>query len=168
MITAALTLIRAFLTHGCETKITGRLASFEDWDSWVRRAVIFANELKPGMFGDVMDVIQANQSADPDQEALSSLLTSWEEEFGTKAVTVSELLAGASDIYSGSKTKFFQSLEELTNTKRNQLTTKSVGRYLSYRKDRIADGRLLEKGPKSDDRQTWRIKVVGAMNAGGI
>jgi len=168
MITAALTLIRALLTHGCETKITGRLASFEDWDSWVRRAVIFANELKPGMFGDVMDVIQANQSADPDQEALSSLLTSWEEEFGTKALTVSELLAGASDIYSGSKTKFFQSLEELTNTKRNQLTTKSVGRYLSYRKDRIADGRLLEKGPKSDDRQTWRIKVVGAMNVGGI
>jgi hypothetical protein len=169
MITAALTLIRAFLTHGCETKITGRLASFEDWDLWVRRTVIFANELKPGMFGDVMDVIQANQSADPDQEALSSLLVSWEKEFGTKAVTVSDLLAGASVTYgSSAKTKFFESLEELTNIKRHQLTTKSVGRYLGYRKGRIAGGRLLERGPKTGDLQTWRIRVVGAVNAGGI
>ncbi len=168
MITAALTLIRAFLTHGCETNIAGRLASFEDWDSWVRRAVIFANELKPGMFGDVMDVIQANQSVDPDQEALSSLLASWEEEFGTKAVTVSELLAGASVIHAGSKIKFFESLEELTNIKRHQLTPKSVGRYLSNRKGRIANGRLLERGPKTGDLQTWRIKVVGVVNASGI
>ena len=168
MITAALTLIRAFLTHGCETKITGRLASFEDWDSWVRRAVIFANELKPGMFGDVMDVIQANQSADPDQEALSSLLASWEEEFGTKAVSVSELLSGASATYAGSKTKMFEALEELTNIKRYQLTPKSVGRYLSNRKGRIAGGRLLERGPTTGDTKTWRIKVVGAVNAGGI
>jgi hypothetical protein len=130
--------------------------------------VIFANELKPGMFGDVMDVIQANQSADPDQEALSSLLASWEEEFGTKAVTVSELLAGASVTYADSKTKLFEALEELTNIKRYQLTPKSVGRYLSNRKGRIAGGRLLERGPTTGDTKTWRIKVVGAVNAAGM
>ena len=169
MITAALTLIRAMLTHGCETKITGRLASFEGWDSWIRHSVIFANEMKPGMFGDVMDVIQANQSADPDQEALAGLLASWEKEYGTKAVTVSELLTGSSVTYGNSnKTQFFESLEELTNIKRHQLTSKSVGRYLGYRKGRIAGGRLLERGPKTGDLQTWRIKVVGAVNTGGI
>ena len=131
--------------------------------------MIFANEMKPGMFGDVMDVIQANQSADPDQEALSSLLASWEKEFGTKAVTVSELLTGSSVTYGNSdKTQFFESLEELTNIKRHQLTSKSVGRYLGNRKGRIAGGRLLERGPKTGDLQTWRIKVVGAVNTGGI
>ena len=57
MIAAALTLIRAMLTHGCRTTIRGKFASFEDWDAWVRRAVIYANELRPGQFGDVMEAI---------------------------------------------------------------------------------------------------------------
>jgi len=161
MLVAALTLIRAFLTHGCTAKITGRLASFEEWDAWVRRTVIYANELKPGMFGDVMDVIQANQSSDPEQEALSGLLSAWEQSFGTKAISVVELLAHATVIFGDDKgKKLCQALEAFTNTDRHQLTAKSVGRYLGYRNGRISGGRVLEKGPKIDDRQTWRVKVV--------
>jgi hypothetical protein len=161
MLVAALTLIRAFLTHGCTAKITGRLASFEDWDAWVRRTVIYANELKLGMFGDVMDVVQANQSTDPEQEALSSVLSAWAALFGSKAITVAELLAGANDIFvNDDSKKLSDALEALTNTDRRQLTAKSVGRYLGYRNGRISGGRVLEKGPKVDDRQTWRVKVV--------
>jgi hypothetical protein len=161
MLVAALTLIRAFLTHGCTAKITGRLASFEDWDAWVRRTVIYANELKPGMFGDVMAVIQANQSTDPEQEALASVLSAWEESFGTKAISVAELLAGTNDICNSvSSKKLCDALEALTNTDKRQFTAKSVGRYLGYRNGRISGGRLLEKGPNVNDRQTWRVKVV--------
>lgn len=161
MLVAALTLIRAFLTHGCTAKITGRLASFEDWDAWVRRTVIYANELKPGMFGDVMDVIQANQSTDPEQDALSGLLSAWEESFGTKAISVAELLAVATVFMGDDKSKrLCEALEAFTNTDKRQLNAKSVGRFLGYRHGRISGGRLLEKGPKVADRQTWRVKVV--------
>ena len=161
MLVAALTLIRAFLTHGCTAKITGRLASFEDWDAWVRRTVIYANELKPRMFGDVMNVIQANQSADPEQDALSGLLSAWEESFGTEAISVAELLAGATALFGDDKsTKLCEALEAFTNTNKRQLNAKSVGRYLGYRNGRISGGRVLEKGAKVDDRQTWRVKVV--------
>ena len=161
MLVAALTLIRAFLNHGCTAKITGRLASFEDWDAWVRRTVIYANELKPGMFGDVMDVVQANQSTDPEQEAWSSVLSAWEGLFGSKAITVAELLAAATVFMGDDKSKrLSEALEALTNTDKRQLNAKSVGRYLGYRNGRISGGRVLEKGPKVDDRQTWRVKVV--------
>jgi hypothetical protein len=160
MLVAALTLIRAFLTHGCTTKITGRLASFEDWDAWVRRTVIYANELKPGMFGDVMDVIQTNQSTDPEQEALSSFLLCWEEEFGSQSITVSDLLSNSDFNLVSHRKKLIVALEALTNTNRNQLSSKSVGKYLAYRKDRIAGGRCLRKGPKVHDTQTWRVEVV--------
>ena len=161
ILVAALTLIRAFLTHGCTAKITGRLASFEEWDAWVRRTVIYANELKPGMFGDVMDVVQTNQSSDPEQEALSSLLLCWEEEFGSQAITVSELIRDSNLQLVLHRTKLIQALETLTNTNRYQLSAKSVGRFLAYRKDRIAGGRCLRKGPKVHDTQTWRVEVVG-------
>ncbi len=158
MLAAALTLIRAYLTHGCATDITGRLASFEDWDAWVRRAVIYASELKPGMFGDVMDVIQANQSVDPDQEVLSEFLSAWEKMFGTKAISVAELLAGANDICDGKK--LYEALGAFTNSDKQSLSAKSVGKFLGYRRGRIAGGRLLEKGSKVGDIQTWRVKFV--------
>lgn len=161
MLIAALTLIRAFLTHGCKAKIAGSLASFESWDAWVRRAVIYANELKPGMFGDVMDVVQSNQSVDPEQEAWSGVLSAWETMFGTNAITVAQLLAGASDVLGGdSSKKLAAALEALTNTEKRNLTAMSLGKFLGFRNGRISGGRVLEKGGKVDAVQTWRLKVV--------
>jgi hypothetical protein len=161
MLIAALTLIRSYLTHGCMTEIMGRLASFEEWDAWIRRTVIYASELKPGMFGDVMDVVQTNQSVDPEQEALAALLSAWEQSFGIRAISVAELLAEATNYWGGDECKkLCEALEALTNTERRQLTAKSVGKYLGYRHGRIAGGRVLKKGPKIDDRQTWRVEVV--------
>jgi hypothetical protein len=161
MLIAALTLIRSYLTHGCMTEIKGRLASFEEWDAWIRRTVIYASELKPGMFGDVMDVVQTNQSVDPEQEALAGLLSAWEQSFGIRAISVAELLKEATNYWGGDECKkLCEALEALTNADRRQLTAKSVGRFLAYRLGRIAGGRVLRKGPKVDDRQTWRVEVV--------
>jgi hypothetical protein len=149
--------------------VIGRLASFEEWDAWVRRAVILANELKPGMFGDVMDVIKANQSVDPDQETLTAVLASWEENYSTKPIAVSELISGSSDNFvSEHKKKLFESLEAMTNQNRRQFTARSVGRYLGYRQDRIAGGRVLKKGPKVGDLQTWRVVKSANIDAGGM
>lgn len=162
MLAAALTLIRAYITHRCEKPITGRLASFENWDDWVRGAVIYANELKPGMFGDVMDSIDANQAADPDIENLLCLLSSWEKIFGTKAVSTTEILAvvyaGASP--SPEKLNLVNALEVLTNSDRFQISARGLGKFLGYRLGRIAGGRVLEKGPMANDRQTWRVSPV--------
>jgi hypothetical protein len=44
-----------------------------------------------------------------------------------------------------------------------QLNSKSVGRYLGYRKGRVAGGLVLEPGLKISDRQTWRVKRVGGL-----
>ena len=161
MIVAALTLLRAYLTHGCKTEITGSLASFEDWDAWVRRTVIYANELKLGMFGDVMDAVKANQAADPDRDALISVLAAWEGLYGSKAITVADLLLGLKDIgNSDEKEKLFDALESLTNQSKRLMTAKSVGRFLGYRRGRIAGGLVLEVGSKVNGLQTWRVKAA--------
>jgi len=156
-----LTLLRAYLTHGCKTEITGSLASFEDWDAWVRRTVIYANELKLGMFGDVMDAVKANQAADPDRDALISVLAAWEGLYGSKAITVADLLLGLKDIgNSDEKEKLFDALESLTNQSKRLMTAKSVGRFLGYRRGRIAGGLVLEVGSKVNGLQTWRVKAA--------
>ena len=82
MIAASLCLIRCYLTNNGGALGQGKLASFEQWDAWVRQTVLYANTLKPGMFGDVMEIVMANQSQDPEQEALGQLLDAWQSNFG--------------------------------------------------------------------------------------
>lgn len=159
MIAAALTLIRAMLTHGCSTSISGKLASFEDWDAWVRRAVIFANELQPGRFGDVMDSVSANQASDPEQDSVGSLLKAWDQLFGQSATPVTAVLnkikLPASDSV---ESELRDAVEALVGRPISQTSAKTLGKALAYRKDRIVDGRRLVIGPKVGGTKTWQVK----------
>lgn len=162
MISSALILIRAYLTHGCKTKITGKLASFEDWDSWVRRTVIFCNELASGQFGDVMDSIKANQAVDPEQEAHAELLRCLEETMGKQPFTVSEVATKLTTTFphEANAKGLKDAIEGIVGSNPNALQPRSLGKMLGYRKDRIAGGRLIEQAGKSNDKQLWRIRAV--------
>ena len=164
MIAAALTLIRAYLTHGVETKLNGRLASFEEWDECVRHSVSYANELIPGKFGDVMDSIVANQAADPELETLTIFLKAWFDAFSTRAISASELITSASwQPIDPKLIAFKNAIDDLPLSNNQQLSSKSLGKYLGYRKGRVAGGLVLEPGLKISDRQTWRVKRVGGI-----
>lgn len=164
MICAALTLIRAYLTHGVINPLNGRLASFEDWDECVRHAVSYANELMPDMFGDVMDSIVANQAADPELETLTIFLKAWFDAFPARAISASELITSVSGSFNDPKLiQLKKAIEDLPLSNNQQLNSKSVGRYLGYRKGRVAGGLVLEPGLKISDRQTWRVKRVGGL-----
>jgi hypothetical protein len=160
IIVAALTLIRYYLNSGIERPGEGRMASFEAWDDWVRQTVIFiGRELAPGKFGDVMDQIQANQVNDPEQDALGTLLHALQLNFGDSLFT-------AADILNNSKFIFVEAdaASQLSNALdaykvgRIDLNAKSLGRILSYRKDRIVDGLSLEKVKDVKGTSQWRVK----------
>lgn len=164
MIASALTLIRGYLTHGLTAPLSGRLASFEDWDECVRHSVSYANELMPGMFGDVMDSIIANQVADPELETLTIFLKTWFDAFSTRAISVSDLIVSTSGLLSDAKLiALKRAMEDLPFGNQNQLNPKSIGKYLGYRKGRVAGGLFLELGLKVNERQTWRVKRVGGI-----
>ena len=164
LVASALTLVRAMLTHGCRAPGAGRLASFEEWDAWVRQTVIYANELRPGEFGDVMDVVTIAQAADPEQEALLHLLDTWVKVFGAgRVVTTAEVLEratgsfGVGGIYGAGDGALQACLEEFTNGK---LSARTIGKLLKYRVGRICGGlRLEERGIERGVRR-WRVVKV--------
>jgi hypothetical protein len=106
-----------------------------------------------------MDAIKINQATDPEQEALSSFLSSFEAVFGDRPISVPELCKQIDFCSQESKEFALKSaLEELTGQRYRDLNPKTIGKFLGYRKERIADGRKLIKGPKINDRQTWRVE----------
>jgi hypothetical protein len=164
MIASALTLIRAYMTHGISASLNGRLASFEAWDECVRHTVSFANELLPDMFGDVMDSIVANQSADPELETLTIFLKAWFDAYSTRPISTSDLITSVSgNLVDPRLIELKKAIEDLPLSNNQQLNSKSIGRYLGYRKGRVAGGLVLEQGLKVKERQTWRVKRVGSI-----
>ena len=172
MVAASLTLIRGFLTHGCQSPVKGKLASFEEWDLWVRRAVLFANDLRLGMFADVMQVIQTNQAVDPEQETLVALLSAWHAVFGSKPIHASDVIQAATGLSAmiGQPEKALkEALDGLPVRDAKQISTKSLGRYLSNRRDRQVRGFCLRLGLRASDKQTWYVESVQSPStAGGL
>lgn len=167
MVSAALTLIKAQLNR---TDVTGqlgqgRLASFEQWDAWVRQTVLYANLLRPNFFGDVMEVIEANQSADPMQESLSMLLDAWTRNFGSDYKTSSQVLEvinNCNDFGSGGVGDELRHAVEGLLPPRLQirtLTPSRLGQELRKYKDRIVRGsRLVSYHDTAKNMQYWAVK----------
>ena len=98
MLAAACILIRARFTH-MAAAAPGRLASFEAWDDLVRQTVCWANvALRPGAFGDPMDLVREAQAADPEADALFSLLDALRDQFGGAEFTAKGVQTAAKAI----------------------------------------------------------------------
>ena len=160
MIAAALTLIRFYLSSGTTRPGAGRMASFEKWDDWVRQTILYIKQqLMPDSFGDVMDQVQANQASDPEQEALGALLQAWYIVFDEERVTVSEVLQTCQKNTCVDSRALENALKELFNG-RGELSAKSLGRILKYRKDRIVGGFRLEQSGDINGSSLWRIRRI--------
>lgn len=170
MVSSALVLIKAQL-NGLDVTGQlgkGRLASFEQWDAWIRQTVLFCNVLNPGYFGDVMEVIEANQSADPMQEALSMFLDAWVRKFGRDYKTASEIHSaierGANNYFGNDADRnLCHALEGLLPPRLpiKTLTPVRLGQELKKYKDRIVAGsRLVSDYDTAKKIQFWAVENV--------
>ena len=100
LVAAALTLIRARLTHCPEPLGSGVMSSFELWDAWVRQTVLFANTLceqtaEEMAFGDVLESVSQNMAYDPETELLGELLELLHKELGDQWMPTGSVLKAA-------------------------------------------------------------------------
>ena len=167
MIAAALTLIRFYLSSGVARLGAGRMASFEAWDDWVRQTVIYVGrELAPGKFGDVMEQIQLNQAGDPEQESLGTLLNALWLNFEGSTFSAADALTKIKS--SGLGGDPFSAREQLSHAldefkpRGSDLTARSLGRVLAFRKDRIVGGLSLKKTGDAKNTIQWRVRRVDA------
>jgi len=183
MIADALTIIRGWFCaeQGGELPATGRMASFEQWDDLVRQPVAWlaAHQLDnaEAQLGltDPMDAVDAAQSLDPEQEALDSLLTALEGVFGNREFMVKDVGEivkrvqrarrsgfNPSDTHSSRDDDLVDVLEELLGNKCT--STRSIGRTLLNRADRLYNGRRLHKAGTRQRAIVWLVQSTGSTN----
>lgn len=145
LIAAALTLLRGYLASNA-TKPDGRMASFEDWSDLVRNAVCWiAETIGQGKYDDPMKAVTRALENDPEQEVLTDLLRALRENFGDGTFTAKDVLkavGGPYDVIACEKA--LQVKDALLAMNENALRSAAmIGKGMSFRKDRIADGLVL-------------------------
>jgi hypothetical protein len=162
MMVAALTLIRFCLSSSEFKTAPGRVASFEDWDKFVRQTVIHVGQtLAPDRFGDVMHLLKQNQSEDPDRDGLRDLLLALRASFGTRVFTASEVFSACNRASASLESTDAKLNEAVLAVSPNQkLSTSGIGRLLRYRRDRICDGLSLQVGSDNKNGRTWRVAAA--------
>lgn len=156
IVTAAITLIRGYLQTVNHELLGGikedRLASFEDWDTLVRQVVAWVAQSNPN-YVDPKKSIDESVIQDPENELLSELL-------GEIVKVRGEEWFEAKDLYAD--IEFSNTLSdaffEILPTK--QASSKSIGRALSYRRGRIANGRRIIMKQNGKKPAEFRIETV--------
>lgn len=167
MVADALTCIRFYLTSGVAQLGKGRMGSFEAWDTWVRQTVLFVDkELAPGMFGDVMEKVIANQAADPEQESLGQLMQAWNHVYGNTWQLLSDVIGDCHEASSQHLPAINLDKKALAETmndfvaSRKELTAKALGKRLQHCKDRIVGGMRFEQSKVGKEASRWRVCVL--------
>ena len=139
MAIAVIQIISAFFQHRSNSsKAPGRMASFEQWDDVVRQAINWINdEVVPGDFGDVMNIVDNSYQNDPELEMHSELLISLEKAFESSSFK-------AVDILNHFKPELLDAREILEGWCHSKhLNSRSIGRALKFRQGKIVNGRRL-------------------------
>lgn len=142
MVTAACTLMRAYLSSGSD-RAPGRMASFEDWDDVVRQTVVWVGtNVAPGEYGDPMDLVREAQAADPNVDALGALLQVLSDRFGAEWFTSKDVETACAADFS---TRIKEALSDVAGVDVSG-SARRIGKLLSSRKGQIALGLRLTAG----------------------
>lgn len=158
MLAAACILIRARFTHITKPAL-GRLASFEAWDDLVRQTVVWAAVmLRPQEFDDPMDLVREAQAADPEAEALFSLLDALKDKFNSAEFSAKEVMAAMTT--DGIKGAIETAVIDVAGEKAAR-SARSLGKVLKFREGRIVHGlRLTGRQDKNSGARVYRVRVI--------
>lgn len=147
-VTAALTIIRAWIAAGRLRHGKGRTASFEAWDDLVRQAVCWIATWD-NRFADPLTATERAFAHDPETAKLAALLSAWDAVIGTRPVTTAKLIeesrpdefAPADD----ARPALHDALAEIAED-RGTLNRRVLGRWIERNVERRHDGLRLVRG----------------------
>ena len=147
LLTAALTVLRAYIVAGKPKQDIPPYGSYEEWSDLVRSALVWLGEADPCLSR------AALEEADPVLGALHSILPLWHRQLGAKAFTAAEVCSMADG-------DLLAALLEVAASRRDssQADAKRLGRWLMKYKGRVAAGLRIVKGEDAHTKMAlWRV-----------
>ncbi|MBK5941429.1 ATP-binding protein [Halochromatium roseum] len=159
LVSAALTIMRAWITTGRVRHGAGRTASFEVWDDLVRQTVCWVGTWDK-RFADPLTATERAFALDPETAKLSALLSAWDAVIGTKPTTTAALITATEHSEFAPEDDARPALDDAVREiadQRGVINPRILGRWIERHVDRRHDGRRIIRGTVSRGRQQWAL-----------
>ena len=150
-VTAALTVIRAWLVSGASSVSCRPVGSFGDWSKWCREPLIWLGHQDPatGLF--------ERLESDPDRLLLGRVLRGWNALYGASVVMLRNVVPAAMRF--DPDDDFRDALVEASGGN-DTINVRKLGHWLARREGHIVGGLRLVKAPKTGSAQNWCVEEV--------
>lgn len=169
-VNAALTVLRAFHVAGRPQQVSP-LGSFEEWSRWIRDALLWLGEADP------CETMEKARTSDPKLEALTAVISQWEEVIGEDRVSGKNVIDRAierletvdpDNYYARSRSQVFkhpefrEALLAVAGDGGN-ISTKRLGRWLGANQNRLVNGLKLISDGMIDGIARWRLVAASPV-----
>lgn len=154
-VSAALTIVRAWIVAGRPKTTCKSLAGYGDWSDFCRQPLLWLDCADP-----TISVFEA-MSEDPDRETLGRLLTAWQSVFGKTAAMVRDAVKQASIFHDG-----YVDLREVIHDiadERGEINRRKLGWWIRRHAGRIIDGRRFVRASGNRSAEAWQVEIVESV-----
>lgn len=151
-VTAALTIIRAWVVAGSPHTACKPLNGYQHWSDWCRQPLLWLGLADPaaGTFKGIGD--------DPDRMTLSRLLAALHAAFGTTPVMVKEMVRRAHDRGLADE-ELLEVLQDIAGGS-SPINRKRLGQWLKKNSGRAVDGLKITKSLLNRNAVAWQVEPV--------
>lgn len=155
-VSAALTIIRAWVEAGRPKAEAKSLASFGDWSEFCRQPLLWLGCADPAAS------VFESMADDPDRETLGRLLTAWQSVFGNKPTMVREAVKQASLAFDDN-VELKEVLHDIAD-ERGEINRRKLGWWIKRHAGRIVDNFRFTRAPGSRSAEAWKVEVVESVS----
>ncbi len=155
-VSAALTIIRAWIVAGRPKALCKALAGYSDWSDFCRQPLLWLGCADP-----TSSVFEA-MAEDPDRETLVRLLDAWFEIFGSSPTMVRQAATSMYDCNDAS----FELKEVLLDIagERSDINRRRLGWWIRRHAGRIVEGKRFVRATGNGSAERWRVEIVKSVS----
>lgn len=152
-VSAALTIIRAWIVAGRPQGDCHTLVSFNEWSEFCRQPLLWLGLPDPteGMFTAMSD--------DPDRDTLGRLLQAWKYQFGTTPKMVRDAVNKAQESYTN---ELYEILTDIASDKQG-INRRILGHWMRRNTNRIVDGLRFVPAGGSRSAAAYKVESVPSV-----
>jgi hypothetical protein len=155
-VSAALTIVRAWIVSGKPMTPCKALASYGGWSDLCRQPLLWLGCADP-----TASVFES-MAEDPDRETLGRLLDAWFQVFGRTPAMVRDAVNRSSG-YPDENADLREVLHDIADV-RGEINRRRLGWWIKRHAGRIVNGRRFVKEPGNRSADTWRVESVSSVS----
>ena len=155
-VSAALTIVRAWIVIGRPKTICKSLAGYGDWSDLCRQPLLWLGCADP-----TVSVFEA-MTEDPDRETLARLLTSWFTVFGKTPAMVRDAVKQALQL-NDENAELHEVLRDIAD-ERGEINRRKLGWWIRRHAGRIVNGQRFIRASGNRSAEAWQVEVVESVS----